>query len=127
MMTSGEVEFNSWPTGHRIVGLYRRYSMKAEAADPAFQVSDLEAQHVITNCSISDRDANCFFTNLPTPPDLSLANQQIWYAINQTAGRDLFIAGVLTFLAAIILFIIRDRLPVMSVRLLELSSGFMVS
>jgi len=41
----------------------------------------------------------------------TLANEQIWYAINQTAGRDLFIAGVLTFLAAIILFIIRDRLP----------------
>jgi hypothetical protein len=31
--------------------------------------------------------------------------------INQTAGRDLFIAGVLTFLAVIILFVIRDRLP----------------
>jgi hypothetical protein len=36
---------------------------------------------------------------------------KIWYAINQTAGRDPFIAGVLTFLAAIILFIIRDRFP----------------
>jgi hypothetical protein len=37
--------------------------MKDHAADPAFQVSDLESQLVIINSSISDRDANCFSTN----------------------------------------------------------------
>jgi transposase-like protein len=38
-------------------------TMKAHATGPAFQVSDLELQLMITNCSIPDRDANGFSTN----------------------------------------------------------------
>jgi len=41
----------------------------------------------------------------------TLSNESVWYAANQTAGRDLFIAGVLSLLTAIILFVIKDRWP----------------
>jgi uncharacterized membrane protein len=41
----------------------------------------------------------------------TVSNEQVWYAVNQTAGRDLFVAGISVFLAAIILFIIRNRWP----------------
>jgi uncharacterized membrane protein len=41
----------------------------------------------------------------------TLSNEQVWYTVNQTAGRDLFTAGMVTCIGAIILFFLKNRLP----------------
>jgi uncharacterized membrane protein len=42
----------------------------------------------------------------------TLSCRQIWYEINQTAGRDLFFAGIAISTGAVLLSIVKDRLSI---------------